>query len=384
MDINTIPRSKIGDIGRLAFGDPSVDFLCFGESDHPPPDAASSALIAAVRAGDTHYVDSRGRPALRKAIAEYLSDLHALPVDERRILVTASGMAAITIAFAALVRAGDKVVIHEPEWPNLAAAGLARGAEVIRLPLTEDGSGGFRLDLDKLDSALAGARLFCLNSPNNPTGWMASDVEIRAIMALCRQHGAWLLSDEVYSRLTFDRRSAAPSVLDHAGPEDRVIVANSVSKTWAMTGFRVGWLVVPESLRDAIGELTEVTHSTVAPYSQQAALAALRDRDFPDRFRDFCLEGRAIVRQGFAGLNNVHCAVPEASFYAFARIDGVTDSLDLAIRLVREHKVAVAPGIAFGRSGEGHIRLCFAQSPDKLERAMQRLRRGLRGAASSP
>jgi aspartate aminotransferase len=187
-----------------------------------------------------------------------------------------------------LIRAGDRVVIHEPEWPNLAAAGLARGAEVIRLPLTEDGSGDFRLDLDKLDSALQGARLFCLNSPNNPTGWMASDAEIRAIMALCRQHGAWLLSDEVYSRLTFDGHSAAPSVLDHAKPEDRVIIANSVSKTWAMTGFRVGWLVVPESLRDAIGELTEATHSTVAPYSQQAALAALRDRDFPERFREFC------------------------------------------------------------------------------------------------
>ena len=377
MDINTIPRSKIGDIGRLAFGDASVDFLCFGESDHPPPDAAKAALIAAVQAGDTHYVDSRGRLALREAIADYLSKLHALPVDESRILVTASGMAAITIAFAALLRAADKVVIHEPEWPNLASAALSRGAYVIRLPLDEDGAGGFRLDLDKLDAALAGARLFCLNSPNNPTGWMASDAEIRAIMALCRKHGAWLLADEVYSRLIFDGRAAAPSVLDHAGPEDRIIVANSVSKTWAMTGFRVGWLVVPESLRDAMGELTEATHSTVAPYSQQAALAALKDQQFPGRFKEFCLAGRRIVEHGLAGLNNVHCKVPEASFYAFARIDGVTDSLVFATRLVTEHKVAVAPGIAFGVSGEGHIRLCFGQSPDKLSHAMERLRRGI-------
>ncbi len=377
MDINTIPRSKIGDIGRLAFGDPSVDFLCFGESDHPPPDAAKTALIAAVKAGDTHYVDSRGRAALREAIADYLSDLHALPVDESRILVTASGMAAITIAFATLLRAGDKVVIHEPEWPNLASAALARGAEVIRLPLDEDGAGGFRLDLAKLDAVLGGARLFCLNSPNNPTGWMARDAEIRAIMALCRKHGAWLLSDEVYSRLVFDGSKAAPSVLDHAGPEDRVIIANSVSKTWAMTGFRVGWLVVPESARDAMGELTEATHSTVAPYSQQAAIAALSDQQFPIDFKAFCLAGRAIVSQGFAGLNNVHCAVPEASFYTFARIDGMTDSLSFATRLVTEHKVAVAPGIAFGASGEGHIRLCFGQSPDKLAHAMERLCRGI-------
>jgi aspartate aminotransferase len=377
MDLNTIPRSKIGDIGRLAFGDPSVDFLCFGESDHPPPDAAKAALIAAVQAGDTHYVDSRGRGALRETVADYLSDLHALPVDESRILVTASGMAAITIAYAALLRAADKVVIHEPEWPNLASAALSRGAHVTRLPLDQDGAGGFRLDLDKLDNALAGARLFCLNSPNNPTGWMASDAEIRAIMALCRKHGAWLLADEVYSRLVFDGNKAAPSVLDHAGPEDRVIVANSVSKTWAMTGFRVGWLVVPESVRDSMGELTEATHSTVAPYSQQAAIAALKDQQFPDKFKDFCLAGRRIVEQGLAGLNNVHCKAPEASFYAFARIEGVTDSLAFATRLVTEHKVAVAPGIAFGSSGEGHIRLCFGQSPDKLAHAMERLRRGI-------
>jgi aspartate aminotransferase len=377
MDIKTIPRSKIGDIGRLAFGDPSVDFLCFGESDHLPPDAAKVALIAALQAGDTHYVDSRGRGAFREAIAGYLSALHALPVSESRILVAASGMAAISIAFTALLHSGDKVVVHEPEWPNLASAALAHGAAVTRLPLEEDGAGGFRLDLNRLDTALRGARLFCLNSPNNPTGWMAQDGEIRAIMALCRKHGAWLLSDEVYSRLVFDGRQAAPSVLDHAGPEDHVITINSVSKTWAMTGFRVGWLVVPESMRDAIGELTEITHSAVAPYSQQAAQAALQDNVFPETFRNFCLTGRDIVKQGLAGLNNVHCAVPDASFYAFARIDGVTDSLDFAVRLVREHKVAVAPGSAFGASGEGHVRLCFAQSADKLDRAMARLRRGI-------
>ena len=377
MDINTIPRSKIGDIGRLAFGDPSVEFLCFGESDHPPPEAASAALITAVRAGDVRYVDSRGRLVLRSAIAKYLSGLHALPVAEERIIVAASGMAAITIAFAAILKAGDKAVVHEPEWPNLASAALARGAEVIRLPLDEDGAGGFRLDLDKLDAALRGARVFCLNSPNNPTGWMASGAEIQAIIELCRRHGVWLLSDEVYSRLIFDGSRAAPSVLDHAGPEDRVIVANSVSKTWAMTGFRVGWLVVPRGTRDAIGELAEITHSTVAPFAQQAALAALQDEVFPDSFRDFCLAGREVVRQGLAGLNRAHCRIPDASFYAFARIDGVTDSLDFAARLVREHKVAVAPGIAFGEAGEGHIRLCFAQSPDKLARAMDRLRAGI-------
>ncbi|MGC9270402.1 aminotransferase class I/II-fold pyridoxal phosphate-dependent enzyme [Acidiphilium sp.] len=377
MGITQIPRSKIGDVGRLAFGDPSVENLAFGESDFAPPAAATAALIRAVAAGDTRYVDSRGKAALRTALAAYLSDLHRQPVDEGRIVVTASGMAAISVAFAAIVRAGDRVVIHEPEWPNLAGAALARGAEVTRFGLDQDGAGGFRLDLARLAKVLPGARVFCLNSPNNPTGWMASDVEIRALLALCRQHGVWLLSDEVYSRLTFDGAAAAPSVLDHARDDDRVIVANSVSKTWAMTGFRVGWLVVPAGLRDAIGELTEATHSTVAPFSQEAALAALGCEDFVVEFRDFCSRGRAIVLDGLAGLNRVELRAPAASFYAFARIDGVTDSLTLARRLVIEHKVAVAPGIAFGATGEGYLRLCFAQSPEKLVRAMDRLRNGL-------
>lgn len=378
MDISYIPRSKIGDIGRIAFGDPTVETLAFGESDFAPPAAARAALIRAVEAGDTHYVDSRGKPALRTALAAYLTGLHRLAVDEGRIAVTASGMAAISVAFAAIVRAGDRVVIHEPEWPNLAAAALARGAEVTRFGLEEDGAGGFRLDLDRLETVLRGARIFCLNSPNNPTGWMASDTEIAALLVLCRRLGVWLLSDEVYSRLTYDGTRAAPSLLDHALPEDRVIVANSVSKTWAMTGFRVGWLVVPAGLRDAIGELIEATHSTVAPYSQEAALAALGCEDFVASFRAFCTQGRAIVAEGLTGLNRVRFREPSASFYAFVRIDGLEDSLGLARALVIDHKVAVAPGVAFGASGESHLRLCFAQSPEKLERAMARLRDGLR------
>jgi aspartate aminotransferase len=377
LGISLIPRSKIGDIGRIAFGDATVVNLAFGESDFAPPAAAKAALVQAVAAGDTHYVDSRGKPALRAALAQYLSGVHRLAVDEGRIVVTASGMAAIAVAFAAIVRAGDRVVIHEPEWPNLAGAALARGADVVRFRLDEDGAGGFRLDLAQLETVLVGAKMFCLNSPNNPTGWMASDAEVAALVVLCRRLGVWLLSDEVYSRLTFDGTVAAPSVLDHARPDDRIMVANSVSKTWAMTGFRVGWLVVPAGLRDAIGELTEVTHSTVAPYSQEAALAALGCEDFVAQFRAFCARGRAIVLDGLAGLNRVQLQAPAASFYAFARIDGVDDSLELARRLVVEHKVAVAPGVAFGAAGEGHLRLCFAQSPEKLALAMDRLRVGL-------
>ncbi len=380
-DIISIPRSKIGDIGRLAYEHPDVANLAFGESDFPPPERARAALIDAVSALDTRYVDSRGRLSLRQDIARYLSRLHRFPVEEDRILVMASGMAAISVAFASVLRAGDRVVIHEPEWPNLAAAALARGASVTRVALDVDGAGGFRLNLEKLEAVLSNARVFCLNSPNNPTGWMATAEEIAAILDLCRRHRVWLISDEVYSRLTYDGAEAAPSLLDVASPRDRVMIANSVSKTWAMTGFRVGWLVVPEGTRDTIGELTEATHSSVAPFSQEAARAALADKKFVNDFRSFCATGRAVTSAALTDLGRVKYRLPMGGFYLFIQVEGIQDSLELARYLAVKHKIAVAPGIAFGAAGEGYLRLCFAQRESMLTVAMDRLRTGLESLA---
>ena len=219
MDINRVPGSKIVTIARLAFATPDVDFLCFGESDQPSPAAAREAAIAALNAGDTRYADVRGVPALRQAIADYLTGLHARPVPESRIQVTASGMTAIAVSMAAVVRAGDRVVVHGPAWPNVGNAVLLRGASVDTLELIQNPDGTFRLDLDQLDRKMAGARAFVLNSPNNPTGWTATAEEIAAILAITRRHGAWLISDEVYGRLIYDGRDVAPSVLDIAEPE---------------------------------------------------------------------------------------------------------------------------------------------------------------------
>ncbi|MSP00961.1 MAG: aminotransferase class I/II-fold pyridoxal phosphate-dependent enzyme [Acetobacteraceae bacterium] len=378
MDINRIPASKIVEVARLAFATPDVDFLCFGESDQPSPAVARDAAISALMAGDTRYPDVRGLPALREGLAAYLTGLYAKPVAESRIQVTASGMAAITIALAATVRAGGRVVIHSPSWPNVANALLLRGAEVDVLDLDHDEAGTFRLDLNRLDQKMAGARAFILNSPNNPTGWTASTEELRAILAIARRHGAWLISDEVYARLIYDERPAAPSLLDIAEPDDRVIVCNSFSKTWIMTGWRLGWIVVPEGLRNSFGEIVEATHSGVAPFTQRAGLAAIGEIETVTRFRAHCAKGRELVGQALTGLNGVRYAAPDGAFYAFVGIEGLTDSLALAKTLVEKHKVAVAPGVAFGASGEGYLRICFAQSADLMERAMTRLRQGLR------
>lgn len=378
MDLTNIPGSRIVDVARLAFTTPDVDFLCFGESDQPSPPAALAAAVRALADGETRYPDVRGLPALRAALATYLTGLHAKPVTESRIQVTASGMAALSVALAAVVRAGHRVVVHGPIWPNIPNAVRLRGAIVEQLDLIAQPDGGFRLDLDRLDLMMDGARAFILNSPGNPTGWTATEAELRAIRDIARRHGAWLIADEVYSRLVYDGQPAAPSLLDIAESDERVIVCNSFSKMCIMTGWRLGWLVMPEGAADAFVNIVEVTHSGVAPFIQRAGVAAISDHETIDRFRAHCATGRDLASQALAGLNGVRYRPPAGAFYAFLAVDGLRDSLDLAKKLVTRHGVAVAPGIAFGSAGEGWLRVCFAQSASLMERAMQRLRDGLR------
>jgi aspartate aminotransferase len=253
---------------------------------------------------------------------------------------------------------------------------------VDELRLTARPEGGFTLDLDRLDAMLKAARVFILNSPNNPTGWTATRDELAAILEITRRHQVWLISDEVYSRLVYDGTAAAPSLLDVAQPDDRVMVCNSFSKTWMMTGWRLGWLVVPEGTRDAVTELVEVTHSGVAPFIQHAGVAAVHDTAALEQFRDYCATGRALTGEALAGLNGIRYTAPDGAFYAFVGVEGLTDSLAFAKKLVTDHRVAVAPGMAFGAAGEGYLRICFAQSVERLERAMERLRDGLRAQAA--
>jgi aspartate aminotransferase len=383
MDLTIIPGSRIVEVARLAFATPDVDFLCFGESDQPTPASVSRAAVQALADGETRYPDVRGLPALRSALAGYLTTLHARPVTESRIQVTASGMAALSVALSAVVRTGHRVVMHSPTWPNIANAARLRGAIINEIDLAPQPEGGFRLDLDRLDVMMDGARAFVLNSPGNPTGWTATEPELRQILAITQRHNAWLIADEVYSRLVYDGSAAAPSLLDIADPADRVIVCNSFSKAWMMTGWRLGWLVVPEGTGETIVDLVEVSHSGVAPFIQRAGIAAIADTGAAASFRDHCATGRTLASEALAGLNGIRYRPPDGAFYAFFSVDGLRDSLDLAKKLVTRHGVAVAPGVAFGSAGEGWLRVCFAQAAPLLERAMQRLRDGLRAEMGS-
>ena len=378
MDLTVIPGSRILEVARLAFSTPDVDLLCFGESDQPSPLAARDAATRALAEGHTRYPDVRGLPALREALAGYLTRLHAKPVAEARIQVTASGMTALAVAMSAVLRPGHRVLMPSPAWPNIASAAMLRGAVVEQIDLDVQPDGSFSLDLDRLDMMMDGARALVLNSPGNPTGWTATEAELRAIRDIAQRHGAWLISDEVYSRLVYDGSDAAASMLDIAEPDDRIIVCNSFSKTWMMTGWRLGWLVVPAGTSELILDLVETLHSGVAPFIQLAGVAAIADTDTMQRFRAHCAIGRDLATQALTGLSGIRYQPPAGAFYAFLRVDGLRDSLDLAKQLVTRHGVAVAPGVAFGSAGEGWLRVCFAQSAGLMERAMQRLRDGIR------
>jgi aspartate/methionine/tyrosine aminotransferase len=382
MDIATTPGSKIITVSRAAFARPDTDFLCFGESDVAAPDVAHAALHDALQAGHTRYADVRGLPELRAALAAHLTTRYALPVEEPRVQITGSGMAAVNVAMAALLNPGDRIVHITPAWPNSGNAARLRHAQLDQLPLDTTAEGGFRLDLDRLASALPGARALFINSPSNPTGWTASDAELQTILDLCRAHGTWLIADEVYNRLVYEGEQAA-SILDIARADDRVLVVGSFSKAWAMTGFRIGWLIVPQGTRDRFTELVEITHSGVAAFVQAAALAALADEDFVENFRLYCSAGRTLTQDALGGLNRVRYASPPGAFYAFLGVDGLTDSVAFALDLVEKFGVAVAPGAAFCAGGEGHLRLCFAQSPARLESALSRLRDALHQAPIS-
>jgi aspartate/methionine/tyrosine aminotransferase len=374
--VSALEPQLIADVSKLAFGDPNVIPLWYGESDLPTPEFIRAAAKRALDEGETFYTHTRGIPPLREAIAEYLTALHALPVAAERVSVTTAGMNAIMLVMELVLEAGANAVTVTPLWPNAAAAARIMGAEPREVAL-QSVQGRWRLDLERLFAACdERTRLIFVNSPGNPTGWMMTREEQRALLDFCRERNIWLLADEVYSRIVYHGR-AAPSFLDLAEPEDPLFVANSFSKAWAMTGWRMGWLVAPAALGDLLGELVQHNVSGVATFLQPAAITALKTGEpFVTEFVERCRRGRDIVADHLAAMPRVRFTPPEAAFYAFFEVEGVEDSLAFAKRIVREAGVGLAPGAAFGKGGEGgYLRLCFAQAPELLERAMERLKR---------
>jgi aspartate/methionine/tyrosine aminotransferase len=375
--VRALVASEIREVANAGLGDPDILPFWFGEPDEVTPSYIRDAAVASLAAGETFYTQNFGIPELRDAIAAYLSRLHRAIVPGN-IAVTASGMSALMLCVEALVDPGDRVVCVTPLWPNLPEIPKILGAEVVRLPLDFRESGWW-LDVDKLIAALTpGTRAVMLNSPNNPTGWTLDRGTRDAILAHCRRHGIWIIADDVYERLYYagDASTAvAPSFLDVADADDRIVSTNSLSKAWLMTGWRLGWIVAPNALMPDLGKLIEYNTSCSPVFVQRAGVVAIRDGE-PTvvhtlaRFRG----ARDFLLRELARIGRVHAAPPAGAMYAFFRVDGMTDSLAFCKRLVREAKLGLAPGSAFGPEGRGFVRWCFASAEDRLAEGVLRLK----------
>jgi aspartate/methionine/tyrosine aminotransferase len=348
----------------------------FGESDEVTPDFIRQAAIESLQKGETFYAHNLGLPELRDAVAAYTTRLHR-PVGSERIAITSGGVNALMLAMQMLVDAGDEVVAVTPVWPNLTAQPLILGGHLRRVSLKPQ-DGAWTLDLQALlDAVTPATRLLVLNAPNNPTGWTLTPAEQRAILDHCRRTGTWILADEVYERLYYGSsdNGCAPSFLDIAGPDDRLIVAHSFSKSFLMTGWRLGWLVMPASMTHGMGKLIEFNTSCASVFTQRAAVvAAQRTDEVTPRVVAHLKACRDLLVPRLQALPQVELAMPQGGMYAFFKLDGFGDSLELAKRLVAEAGLGIAPGNAFAPEAQGWLRWCFASKEvERLEEGTRRL-----------
>jgi aspartate aminotransferase len=372
--IGRMSVENISSLARGALGDSSVIPLWFGEGDLAAPAFIGEAMARAVADGHVFYTHQNGIPALREALAEYLTGLGRRPISPDRITATTSGMHAIMMAARLTAQDGDTVVVIDPCWPNAAAITQVLGVDVRSVRM-DHGPDGWSLDLDKVRAVFdATVRAVFFASPGNPTGAMIPIETQVALLEMCRARGIWLIADEVYNRLAFGLRSA-PTLLDHAETEDRVLVANSFSKSWAMTGWRLGWMVHPPSVGPTLAMLTQYTTSGIATFIQHAGVAAVRDGEpFVARMRQYCEAGMAIVCDALEGFGRVRLGPrPTAGMYAFFEVDGMPDSRQACLSILEQTRVGLAPGAFFGPGSEGFLRACVCRAPADLREAMGRL-----------
>ena len=373
--VRALRSSQIREVANAGFGVPDVLPFWFGESDRVTPPFIREAAAEALGRGDTFYTHNLGIAPLRESLARYVSELHgATPLDN--IAVTSAGVNALMLAAQLVVGAGERAVALTPLWPNLVEIPKILGATVETVSLSY-GERGWTLDLDRLLAALTpDTRLLMINSPNNPTGWVMTRDEQRAVLEHCRRHGIWIVADEVYERLYYGDAGerAAPSFLDIASREERLVCVNSFSKTWLMTGWRLGWMVVPRTLTDDLGKLVEYNTSCAPSFVQQAGIAAVEHGEpFTRALVADLRASRDHLAAALAKLPGVDVKVPRGAMYLFFRLQGAQNSLELCKALVRDAGLGLAPGSAFGPEGEGFVRWCYACDPARLDAGVERL-----------
>ncbi|CAH1648527.1 Aminotransferase [Hyphomicrobiales bacterium] len=376
----SIPMENIARLAVEAQGIEGVIPLWYGEGDMVTPAFIRDAAKAALDQGMTFYVpDMRGLPELSEALSTYQTALHGRPISRARSTVTPGGMQAVYLALSLIVNAGDEVIYIEPQWPNIRAAIHMQDGTPVPFPLDFRDS-DWRLDLDRLfASCTAKTRAIFLPTPSNPGGWVATAAELDAILAFSRRTGIWILSDEVYGRIYFDG-PVAPSMLQIADDEDRVMAVNSFSKAWAMTGWRVGWLSHPASLSPTIGAMTQYLNSGTAGFVQAAAAAALiHGEPVVDEVRERCRTGRDIAYEHLAGINQLEFgAKPQGGLYVFFALKGEDDAMVACSRILHEARVGLAPGHLFGGIAKRFMRMCVLRDARQIEQACSRIAEALR------
>jgi aspartate/methionine/tyrosine aminotransferase len=377
-----VPYSRIRELAEVAMGMDGVLKLYFGESNIPTPDFIKRAAQKAMADGFTFYTENAGLLSTRQAIARYYADLHAVTLDPaREIAVTASGVQALSVALRCMIDPGDEALVLTPAWPNGSAIiQMANGiVKQIAQPME---NGRFTIDFDALERAVSPrTRLLLYTSPSNPLGWVATERDQERMLEFARRHGLWLMADEVYERLYYPEAPApgkpvaVPSTLKKCTREDAVVVIQSFSKSYCMTGWRLGWIVGRKDLVKRASELNEFYVSHAPSFAQRAGETALLwgEKMITEMLvrlrenRDFCL---AALRK----MPRVTVPSPDGAFYLFPRVEGVTDSFDFCKKLLMETQVGLAPGVAFGEGGEGSVRICYASEKSILEEAMARLK----------
>ncbi|MDR6495298.1 aspartate/methionine/tyrosine aminotransferase [Paraburkholderia terricola] len=384
--VRALRPSQIREVANAGFGVDDVLPFWFGESDRVTPSFIRDSASAALAAGATFYTHNLGIAPLRAALARYVSELHG-PTSPDHVAVTSAGVNALMLAAQLVVGAGDRVVAVTPLWPNLVEIPKILGAHVETVALGY-GERGWQLDIERLLAALTpDTRMLLINSPNNPTGWVMSRDEQRTVLAHCRRHGIWLVADEVYERLYYadadpgasgPHSRTAPSFLDLAGRDERVICVNSFSKAWLMTGWRLGWIVAPATLMDDLGKLVEYNTSCAPAFVQQAGITAVEqgERFTQELVLDLKASRDHLVR-ALSAVPGVDVKAPPGAMYLFFSMPGASRSLELCKAMVREVGLGVAPGSAFGPQGEGFVRWCYACDTARLDAGVERLKQFL-------
>ena len=379
--IDALPASRIREVANAGLGRSDILKFWFGEGDQVTPAFIREAAKNALDAGETFYNHNLGLIELRQALTAYTNRLHA-PVERitvDRIAVTSAGVHALSLIDQALIDPGDRVVIVTPVWPNLTAMPRIMSADVVPVSLRCH-NGVWSLDLQQLlDAATPNTRIVLVNSPNNPTGWTMPQHDWDQLLAHCRLHGIWLVSDDAYERIVFEPSMTinghAPSVLSQLADDDRVISANTFSKSWTMTGWRLGWILAPRALITQLGKVIEFNTSCAPPFVQRAGLAAITEGEsWVQQTVTRLRASRDLLVSALAAMPGLEVAPPPGAMYLFFRIAGRSDdSVAFAKQLVAEAGLGIAPGAAFGAEGEGYLRWCFAASEQLLAQGASRL-----------